>query len=126
MLQDMNFIFDRLFLNAVDVTEFTIQDNWCFASVDISLQFRRVQLQNQSARLLEEEVVTETKKLVLARVLGDTKPKGSIYANSCSHCGASQKDSLASICGFCNQSLNDPKSEWVVHEIGSDDPSLIS
>ena len=112
-----NFYYDRLFLNSVDATHAFVEENSCFVDVEIFYSFRRVQLQDQRARLLDSEIITKSMKLILVRELGTNKSLGSIYANTCSHCGASQKDSLSSICAYCNQPLNDPKTEWLVDKI---------
>lgn len=112
-----NFYYDRLFLNSVETTHAFIKENSCFVDIEILYSFRRVQLQDQRARLLDPEIVTQSMKLILVRELGPHKSLGSIYANSCSHCGASQKNSLSSMCAYCSQPLNDPKTEWLVDKI---------
>ena len=119
LMQQMNFLYDRLFLDAVNVIGCAIENDWCQVNVSLRFSFRRVQLQGQKANLLDEEIVTDTRQLTLVRHLSGTVSKGSVYANSCSHCGAAQKDSLSSVCAYCNQPLNDPNTEWIVDQIST-------
>ena len=117
IMSETSFLYDRLFLNYVDMTDVRIEDNSCVVNLDILYSFRRVRIQNGSAKLMDNEIITENRKLTMIRELGGADIKGSIYANSCSHCGAAQKDSLSSVCAYCNQPLNDPKTEWIVGHI---------
>ena len=117
LMQQMNFLYDRLFLDAVQVTACTIENEWCQVKVNLRFSFRRVELQDHKANLLDDDIVTDTRDITLIRHLTGTVAKGSVYANSCSHCGAAQKDSLSSVCAYCNQPLNDPTTEWIVDQI---------
>ncbi len=117
LMQQMNFLYDRLFLDAVQVTSCAIENDWCQAKVNLRFSFRRVQMHDQRATLMDEDIVTDTREITLIRHLTGSVAKGSVYANSCSHCGAAQKNSLSSICAYCNQPLNDPNTEWIVDQI---------
>lgn len=113
---EKTFLYDRLFLNSVRVAHFQIEADRCLATIDVDYSFRRVQMQGMAATLLDDEIIKKSNQIVFLRELSPTKPKGSVYANSCSHCGATQKDSLSSICSYCGQALNNSKTEWLIHE----------
>ena len=115
-----NFCYDRLFLNSVEASHAFIKENSCYVNVDICFSFRRVQIQNQKARLIDFGIRKHNLKLVMVRELGGSESKGSIYANTCSHCGAAQKDSLSSVCAYCGVAMNDPKTEWLVDQINDE------
>lgn len=112
-----NVLYDRLFLNSVTIKDISVKENICFINIDIVFSCRRVRLKNDEAFLLDGDIRENNTVLTFMRELGGAKTSGSIYANSCSHCGAAQKDSLASTCAYCNQPLNDPKTEWVVDQL---------
>ncbi len=119
-MANTHFCYDRLFLNSVEAVHAFVKENSCFVNIEIRFSFRRVQIQGSIANLIDDEINTHTMKLVMVRELGGVVSKGSIYANSCSHCGAAQKDSLASTCIYCGVAINDPKTEWLVDQISGE------
>jgi predicted lipid-binding transport protein (Tim44 family) len=119
-MANTHFCYDRLFLNSVEAVHAFVKENSCFVNIEIRFSFRRVQIQGSRAKLIDDDINTHTMKLVMVRELGGVASKGSIYANSCSHCGAAQKDSLASTCIYCGVAINDPKTEWLVDQISGE------
>lgn len=117
-LKEKSFCYERLFLNSVDAGHCFIKDSHCYVAVDICFSSRRVQTYNKTAMLLDQEIVKQSVQLILVHEIGNDNPRlGSIFANTCSHCGAAQKDNLLLVCTNCNQVLNNTRGEWLVDQI---------
>lgn len=116
-MQSSPFLYDRLFLNSVDLISHSLTDDVCQIVLGIKYSFRRVAIENNQARLLDEEIASEYKSMIMTRKLTGISTKGSIYANSCSNCGAPQKDTLSSVCSYCNSPFNDFSREWIVSSL---------
>jgi predicted lipid-binding transport protein (Tim44 family) len=114
-----NFLFDRLFLNSVELANCELKNNYLILNLNIKFSYRRVHIEEQRAHLMDQDIVTSYRVLTMIRELNDTAAKGSVYANSCPTCGAPQSDTLSSVCPFCNSAYNDPKHEWIVAEMSS-------
>jgi predicted lipid-binding transport protein (Tim44 family) len=121
-LVDTKYLYDRLFLNSVDVQKIFMNGNLCHAEVEVVYSFRKIRIQGQSAMLLSEDTITVKKVITLVREISLTASKGSVFANSCPHCGAAQKDSLSVSCAYCSGPLNDPKADWIVDAISQASP----
>lgn len=125
LLTESNLVYDRLFLNSVELLNLTIKDNIVEAYVGIKYTFRRVLIKDSQAQIIDPDLIDENRVLLFMHelptpsTLGSTNSanKGSVYANTCPHCGAAQKDSLSPTCGYCHSNLNDPKKEWVLNDI---------
>jgi predicted lipid-binding transport protein (Tim44 family) len=119
LIHQTSFIYDRLYLKAVDLLSWTIEGDTVRAYIGIKYEYRRVQFDKASAtvHLLDADLRTDTKILILMRKVTGLESKGSIFAGSCSNCGAPQTDALAMTCGYCGAPLNDPKKDWVVEDL---------
>jgi hypothetical protein len=113
-------IYDRLYLSSVELTNITINDKIVRATVAIDYCSRMVGLKdNGTPYLLTKDLQKERAVIVLMRELTDKVSKGSIFANACSNCGATQADHLSAVCEYCNFPLNDPKCDWVVDDFSA-------
>lgn len=112
--ESSDYIYDRLFLNSVTLLEENVQHDLAQVVIDIQYSYRRVHLQDGRAQLLDDEILKTSAKMVMVRKLTGLSPKGSIYANSCSNCGAPQKDTLSSVCSYCQAPFSDINREWIV------------
>lgn len=108
--------FDRLYTRAVDFLDVRVEGSHARAWVGVRYAFHRVDLDHPVAPQ-SDDPLTALKVLSLTRDYSGGAPKGSVYAGSCPHCGASQKDSLNSLCDHCGQPLNDQTLDWMVDGI---------
>ena len=114
----VNVAYNRLYTQAVELIKTNIKENQIRAYVAIKYAFSLVQLDSgHSGAQGEEDLNSDTRVLVLMRTYSDEVSKGSVYANSCPKCGAAQKDSLSSVCSYCQAPLNDPNLDWVVEDM---------
>jgi hypothetical protein len=113
-------VYDRIYLSAVELANLTLTSNIVRATVTIDYCSRMVGLKEDgSAYLYTDEIQKEKAVIVLMRELSDKVSKGSIFANACSNCGATQADHLSAVCAYCNSPLNDPKRDWVVDDFSN-------
>lgn len=123
MLEKQGYIYDRLFIRAVDLIDLALlpdemaQTQIVQAKIEIRCSFKRVILKEDSAMALDLNMVERKYILTFIHQLSDQVAKGSIYSNSCSACGGTQKDSLQAQCEYCGTVLNDPKGDWIVDDI---------
>jgi hypothetical protein len=105
--------FDRLYTRAVDFLDVRLEGSRARAWVGVRYAFHRVDLEHLVAPE-SEDPLTVLKVLSLTRDYSGGAPKGSVYAGSCPHCGAPQKDSLNPLCDHCGQPLNDQTLDWII------------
>jgi hypothetical protein len=117
-----NIVYDRLYLTIVELSNLSIENNIVRARVNIEYCSLMVEFENNgSAHLLSEDVGENPASVVLMRELSGEVSKGSIFANACSKCGATQADSLSAVCAYCASPLNDPKRDWIIDDFSSQD-----
>jgi hypothetical protein len=87
------------------------------AFVAIRYSAHQVDLSHPLAAPLGMEPFPTVSVLSLVRNYGEAKAKGSVYAGSCPHCGAPQKDNLSPLCDHCGMPLNDSDLDWIVSEV---------
>ncbi|MGZ3690018.1 MAG: TIM44-like domain-containing protein [Pseudobdellovibrio sp.] len=102
-------IYNRLYTQSVDLFKTQVQDKTVKCHVMVKYSYES--LEHFGQPIPQVQVVT------LLRQDSGVVPKGSIFANACPSCGAAQKDSLSSVCSYCNSPLNDEKIDWVVDDI---------
>jgi hypothetical protein len=108
--------FDRLYTRAVDLLSARVEGTSAKAWVAVRYAFHRVDLDHPVAPE-SDDPLSVLKVLALTRDYSGGVPKGSVYAGSCPHCGAPQKDNLSPLCDHCSQPLNDQKLEWIVEGV---------
>ncbi len=109
------FVYDRLYLNAVDTTSVNIEGEFVSAKVLVTYTYHRVE-QASSGEFISREsgFITERKVLTMRCRPSIAMAKGSIYAGCCPSCGAPQASSLNHLCTHCGAALNDPTHEWIL------------
>ena len=123
-VQGTALVYDRLYLSSVEVTDLTLQDHAIHAQVQIEYCSLLVAFDDKgNARLLTNDIVKNQATVSLMRELSNETSKGSIFANACSKCGATQDDNLSAVCAYCASPLNDPKRDWVVEDFSCADLS---
>jgi predicted lipid-binding transport protein (Tim44 family) len=117
-------VYDRLYLSSVELASLTIKDNRIRAQVVIEYCSRMVVLKDDGkAQLYTNDIVNQTATIVLMREISKDVSKGTIFANACSTCGATQTDHLSAVCAYCGSPLNDPKRDWVVDDFSCEETS---
>lgn len=111
------FAYDRLFVNSTDLIGIEINGNKLIATVALRCTYRRVQFLEQKAKLIDSDLQSRNKVVCFTRTMTGHISKGSVFANACSQCGATQKDSLSLVCEYCGASLNDPNHDWVLDSL---------
>lgn len=106
-------IYDRLFLNSVMARQIDMNDGVLRAMVRIRFSYHPVNAPTMLGMATQEATL-----ILVHRPVGEPS-KGSIYANACPACGASQKDSLSHVCSYCRSNLNDITRDWIVTDITS-------
>jgi len=108
--------YNRLYTQSVDFLAATITDSTLHAYVSIKYSSHMIELNAPTLTALSDNSIKSNQVvLLLVRTLHQDAPgKGSIYAGTCPHCGAPQKDSLSSICAYCHAALNDARYDFVL------------
>jgi predicted lipid-binding transport protein (Tim44 family) len=110
-------VYDRLYLSSLVLKNIKINGNIIGAEILIDYCYQMVQLENNTATLVSENMQKETAEIVLMRELSAEVASGSIFANACSSCGATQSGHLLSVCEYCSSPLNNPKYDWIVNYV---------
>jgi predicted amidophosphoribosyltransferase len=112
-------VYDRLFTECVDLLGFEVAESRLRAFVGIVYRSHQFNIDNPPFLLNDEVQSPSAVVLVMVREAGALVSKGSVYAGSCPHCGAPQKDSRAAVCEYCAGQLNDSRLDWVVEDVMS-------
>ena len=112
-----NLVYDRLYLGTSEVLRLRVEFKYLRVDVGVTAHFRRIAIEGGRASLETENLQQETRVISLIREMGSFSSKGSVYANTCSACGGSQKDILSPVCEYCAAVLNDPKLDWIVDRV---------
>lgn len=112
------FIFDRLYLNDVTLTDYTTQDNNLNLHFQLGASYKRVRVQNGNALWLDRDFIDGQFKLTLSKSLDalKTKPKEIAYSYECASCGAPYDDTTNDTCTYCGAPVVDILHNWVLTE----------
>ena len=113
-----NVAYNRLYTQTVELMKLQSTETEVRAYVGIKFAYSIVMLDSgRAGSQSEEDLNSDSKVLVLMRNKSTEMAKGSIFANACPKCGASQKDNLSATCSYCQSPLNDPNLDWVVEDM---------
>ena len=113
-----SFVYSRLFVQAYELTNLTLlENNRISARVMIAYAFQRVNLSEEGALAVDQDVRERRATMTLIHEFSDHESKGSLYSNTCPHCGATQKETLNLKCDYCASALNDLKGDWIVSDL---------
>lgn len=108
------FIFDRLFLNSVTLTGYSVEDNLVKLYFDIYATYRRVAV-NGRVQLIDNNLITVQYRMELSRSKDfSAKSNETVYSYECSSCGAPFTDTTADCCTYCGAPVIDKKRDWVL------------
>jgi len=108
-----NLVFNRFYISDATTTGLQVKENELITHTVITAHYQPVLIDDQfNVEKLEADVVTFEYLIKLNKKISNTS-KGSILTNSCSSCGATQKDHLSTTCEFCGKNLFNPEQDWI-------------
>jgi DNA-directed RNA polymerase subunit RPC12/RpoP/predicted lipid-binding transport protein (Tim44 family) len=108
------FVFDRLYLNNVTLTNYSIEENEVKLRFSLNATYRRVAT-GARLQMLDGDFVTTPATLELSRnknVLAKTGE--TVYSYECSSCGAPYTDTTEDHCNYCDAPVIDKQRNWVL------------
>jgi tellurite resistance protein len=115
--KDPPFVFNRLYLNNVTLTDFYQAGGKDNLVISFKRTSQRVDISSGTLRRIDAVAYATNEVMVLSRDSGAGKPKGSLYAHSCPSCGGPLGDTMDLKCGYCGADLNSTKNEWIITEL---------
>lgn len=113
------YIFNRLYLNAVQLNNAYQKNGKDYLVFYIKKSFQKVRISGDTAVMMNYTVQTGQEVMIMCRDTQFEKSNGELYAHSCPNCSAPVKDTTDIKCGFCGAVLNSTKYEWIVDKITS-------
>lgn len=107
-----NLVFNRFYISDATTTGLQVTDNELITHTVITAHYQPVLINESSIEKLEPDISTFEYLIKLNKKVSNSA-KGSILTNSCSSCGATQKDHLSTTCEFCGKNLFNPEQDWI-------------
>ncbi|MCW3122949.1 MAG: hypothetical protein JWQ38_2441 [Flavipsychrobacter sp.] len=110
------FVFDRLYLNNVTLSNYTVEDNVVKLFFDINATYRRFAT-GAKLQMMDNDFVTSGCSLVLSRnkdVTAKATTGETVYSHECSTCGAPFIDTTEDKCTYCDSPVVDKQKNWVL------------
>lgn len=113
------FVYNRLYLNGVNLVSCALADNTWYASFIIN--YSSMRLSDSSGRLikLDDTVIERTIQLTLAKKSGAVQ-KTKLWSFACPSCGAPYTDTTTTQCGYCDAKINSAENDWVMVQVTLD------
>jgi predicted lipid-binding transport protein (Tim44 family) len=111
------FIYNRIFLNAVDTISCTLVNGVYNIGFNIFYSSMRMQA-NEKGGLskIDDTVIERSIVLTLAKKAGAVQ-KTQLWSFACPSCGAPYTDTTATNCTYCQAQLNSTDNDWVMMQI---------
>jgi len=110
------FIFNRLFLNNVDLTGYTQTEGRNILSFDISYSAMRLAETKNGLNKIDNEAEKFDLHLVLSKKAG-VITKNKLWSFECACCGAPYTDTTDTNCTYCSAKINSADTDWVVTDL---------
>jgi uncharacterized Zn finger protein (UPF0148 family) len=110
------FIFDRLYLNNVDLAGYNAEGNLVKLRFNLKATYRRVTI-GDHLQMLDPDFISRPFKMELTRnieVTGKTSSGETVYSYECSSCGAPYTDTTDDLCTYCYAPVVDTQLNWVL------------
>lgn len=108
------FIFDRLYLNAVTLSGYAVENDLAKLYFDLYATYRRVNIEGR-LQMIDNECITVHYRMELSRSKDFSgKPNDTAFSYECSSCGAPFTDTTNDCCGYCGAPILDKKRDWVL------------
>jgi DNA-directed RNA polymerase subunit RPC12/RpoP len=110
-----NFVFDRLYLNDVDLVDFNTKNERLNLDFLLKVTYQRVEA-GQNIKLIDSDMVTKVYTLTLSKNLKalQTPEKETVFSYECTNCGAPYTDTTNDVCQYCSAPLIDFNKNWVL------------
>jgi hypothetical protein len=108
------FIFNRLFLNSVDMISCTLVNGVYWTTFNVFYSSMRLQ-ENPKGGLdkIDDTVIERTLQITLGKKAGVTQ-KTKLWSFACPSCGAPYTDTTTTECGYCEAKINSTDNDWVM------------
>lgn len=117
-LPEKQIVFNRLYLNSVDLIAIGETGDKNYAAVSVKSSYQRVVLSNNRIeRILDKFVYSKNETLIFHRDKDIKDNNASLYAHACPNCAAPVLDTLDINCQYCSEPLNSPRREWILDDI---------
>jgi DNA-directed RNA polymerase subunit RPC12/RpoP len=110
------FVFDRLYLNKVALTNYNIDGDFIKLHFDLYSTFRRISTGSR-LQLLDNDFITSHGTVELSRnknAMSKADAAETVYSYECSSCGAPYTDTTDDSCNYCGQPVIDKQKNWVL------------
>jgi DNA-directed RNA polymerase subunit RPC12/RpoP len=113
--QSGNFVFDRLYLNDVDLVDFNTDNERLNLIFSLKATYQRVEA-GQNLKLIDADMVTKHYGMILSKNIKalQTPEKETVFSYECANCGAPYTDTTNDVCQYCNAPLIDFNKNWVL------------
>jgi hypothetical protein len=111
-----SFVFDRLYVNNVTLSRYSVDNNLVNIYFEINATYRRVAIDGR-LQMLDDDFVTRPFSIVLSRnkdVLRKANAVETVYSYECSSCGAPYTDTTEDHCTYCDAPVIDKQRNWVL------------
>ncbi len=112
------FVFDRLFLNNVTLTRYSVAEDLVKMYFELTATYRRVAvLGGGKLQMIDDDFVTRPFSIELSRnkdILAKASTAETVYSYECSTCGAPYTDTTEDHCTYCDAPVIDIKKNWVL------------
>lgn len=110
-----NFVFDRLYLNDVDLVDFNTNNERLNLVFSLKATYQRVEA-GQNLKLIDHDMVTRIYAMVLSKNIKalQTAEKETVFSYECANCGAPYTDTTNDVCQYCSAPLIDFNKNWVL------------
>ncbi|HKC67942.1 MAG TPA: TIM44-like domain-containing protein [Bacteroidia bacterium] len=110
-----NFIFDRLYLNDVDLVDFNTSNDRLNLIFALKATYQRVQA-GDKLKLIDNDMVTKQYAIILSKNIKalQTAEKETVYSYECASCGAPFTDTTNDVCPYCSAPIIDFNKNWVL------------
>ncbi|MBS1647630.1 MAG: TIM44-like domain-containing protein [Bacteroidetes bacterium] len=110
-----SFVFDRLYLNTVDIDNYQIDEERLHILFSMKATYQRVQA-GEKLSLIDSEMVSERFYMVLSKNKNalQTTQKETVYSHECTSCGAPYTDTTNEVCPYCQAPVLDFNKNWVL------------
>ncbi|HTB08004.1 MAG TPA: TIM44-like domain-containing protein [Bacteroidia bacterium] len=107
------FVFNRLYLNDVNLISCILVNNVWMASFNIFYSSMRLQLVEGKLQKIDDTVIERSLALTLAKKAG-TIQKSKLWSHECPSCGAPYTDTTITECAYCSAKINSTDNDWVM------------
>lgn len=116
------FVFDRLYLNDVTLTDYNTNKDNLNLHFDIGASFKRVRIDGEKVFWIDKDFVDARFEIILSKQLSalQNPPKEIAYSYECASCGAPFDDTTDDTCTYCDAPVVDPQHNWVLTDFSMD------